>query len=351
MSVIPILIIADHSQDAYKFWKMTKVIQNKVQNKVKFYFLYSDENQEEDIVVKGDDIFVKVEENVKKGCTIKTYRGLQWVLNKHPDAEFVIRANLSIIVNVDNLVVEIQKVRRDVPTVSGLVYNNFAFGSFIIWNRKLANILAKPEIIHYLDATGYKENDDITFTRICRQCKANFDTSMTPLCKEHPYSYFYFPNIGNNWVTSKKIIDDVPNRSISDEWSVRNSTRFPKEVMDLFPPYEIDDRELVHTMMNALRNLDCTSRPEFFIQNLNILMNHLQYLDSRHGELIYYIVKYVDNINIANHYVREVLKNASRESIKEYISVIFHFAVVKQRLSKVVYDEINMPTGHYDEQG
>jgi len=352
MPVVPILIIADHSQDVYKFWKETKIAQNRIYDGVEFYFLYADQDQEDTVVAKGNDLFVRVEEGVKKGCIMKTYYGLQWVLMRHPDAEYVVRANLSVIFNIDVLLAKIGGIPQDRPVMSGLVFNGLGFGSFMLWNRKACDLLSSADALRMIEATGYQHNDDTTFSKLCHQFRVHFDESLRKYCKEHFFSYFHLPHLNGPWISSKKVVDDITNRTISDIWSVQHSSQLPQKVKELvdFPVFPPED--VANTMMNALHNLDCSGRSQFLIPNLNIMMQNLGALQSRFGELVYYVVKYIENQGIASMYVDRIvsLPQYDKETVRQWIDLIFYYSLIKRRIRKNVYDKIGLRIGHNGEK-
>lgn len=352
MPVIPILIIADHSQDAYKFWKSTKMAQNKVYDSVEFYFLYADPDQDDNITADGNDLTVSVQEGVKEGCIMKTYRGLQWVLQNHPDAEYIIRANLSVIFNIDTLIHAVQTITKEKPTVAGLVSGQMAFGSFMLWNRPAAELLAGKKSLEMIKATGFQHNDDTTFSKLCQMHCVEFNASLSKFCIEHFFSYFYLPHINGTWISSKKVVDDISNRYVSDVWSVTHSDQIPQKVMKLVEIPNFRPEVVSNTMMNALHNLDCTGRHQYFMPNLQIMMQNISHLDGRFGELIYYIVKHVDNVHIASSFVQRVvtLPQYDKETVRQWIDLIFYYSLIKLKIKKNVYDMIGLTIGHNGEK-
>lgn len=336
--VIPILVIASCEERVYEFFEKIKRAQEELQDDpvFKFYFMYASPGQK--TVVEENNIYVDVEKGVKKGCTVKTLISLRMLEKLHPDYEFVVRTNLSSILHLDRLHECIKKLRKDVPILSGLVYNNVAFGTLMVWNRMLAQKLITDQSMKMVESTGFQYNDDITLSHLSRAYGAQFDQSMTDKVVETQYSFFYNPPVRNDWILLKRPRNEF-------------STRYNSDVFSIFPVLEPEIREklsseLTNTyeyfqtsVLRAIRYMDRTGNTRYIKENIRILLQSLVGMEDGHCELIYYMLKY----EFGN--VEKVVDDENYSPNKMFLDEIFYYGIVKNRMSKEIYKKLKMSSG------
>ena len=93
----------------------------------------------------------------------------------------------------------------------------------------------------------------------------------------------------------------------------------------------------------ALRYMDRTNNTTYMCHNIMTLFQFLGDLSSlMHGELIYYIVKYMPN---TDSFVEKIITLPNYSPDPMFIDVIFYFGIVKNKLSKDVYKKLGVSTG------
>lgn len=341
MAKIILIAIANNGEPIYDFFKQIKEIQNEMYDEIEIYFMYADPFLKEGFKVDGNDVFVKVEENVTKGCTIKTLKTLEWI-DKEKDYDYVVRTNLSSVFNINNLVKGVNTLTKTEPICSGLVFGNVSFGTFIVWNRLTVKRLIQPESYKMLDTMRYAYNDDILLSKLCEIYKIKFDSSLTHKVVETQYSFFHSPPIGDDWILVKRPRNEFTTRYFSDMWSINQENVLPKEIRSrlVMPCY--DPSDFAYSILRALRFMDMSWKTEYMKQNISILIDHIQHLRQGHCELIYYCLKYYSNWDLV---VKKIILSSYYEPDIKFIDVIFYYGIVERRLSKDIYDMLGMKTG------
>jgi hypothetical protein len=324
MSIIPILVISTNDEPILDIYKRIKMQCNNP--RVKFYFMYSTKNPTHII---DNDAYIQVEESVKKGCTVKTLT----MMKLFRDSDFIVRTNLTNILNIDNLLYAIDKLPTDIPILSGYICNNsFAAGSLMIWNRLGIDKLLEMENI--ISNSGYPYNDDILLSMASRQNGVQFDNSMLSGIVETNYNFFYNPPKQLNWIMVKRPRNEFTTRYYSDLWSFREYINFP---------VSIDIYKMAIDMLIAIRFMDRSGQNEYISQNIDILYEHWEFLNHKYdGEYIYYILKYSKNRNI---YITQICNSLHYIPDVEYVDLYFYYGIVKGLISKDIYKMLKVTTG------
>jgi len=335
------IAIADRGEPIYDFFKQIKEIQDQIHKEIEIYFMYANPFYDQDFKVDGNNVYVKVEENVTKGCTIKTLKTLEWI-DMEKEYEYVVRTNLSSVFNVDNLVKEVNTLTKSEPICSGLVYGNISFGTFIVWNKMTVKKLIQSQSYEMLESMGYVYNDDIALSKLCQAYGVKFDRSLTQKVIETEYSFFYSPPMGDDWILVKRPRNEFTTRFLSDMWSIYNGNVLSKEVRDRLRVLNYDPSDFAYSILQALRFMDMAGKTSYVTQNIALLIDNIQHLRMGHCEFIYYCLKYYSNWDLV---VKKIILSQYYEPDTNFIDVIFYYGIVERRLSKDVYNMLGMKTG------
>lgn len=128
------------------------------------YFVSANPDQEEDIIVKGDEISTKGVENGKDGVITKILKAIKYVTEKHPEEKYVVKTGVTQYFNIPMLEKELEDLPADEPCLYGIRKGaNIAYGYYIIWNRKAMELLSNCDPVFACRRNLY---DDAAFTRL-----------------------------------------------------------------------------------------------------------------------------------------------------------------------------------------
>ena len=328
MSKIPILVISTVDEPILEIYKRIKLQTDNP--RVEYYFMYSTDGSTH-IIPNGNayDAYIQGEESVRKGCTMKTIHMIKLLR----DRDFIVRTNLTNILNIENLLVAIDKLPRDSPILSGYIYNNsFAAGSLMVWNKCAIDKLLEMENV--LINSGFPHNDDIMLTMASLKNGVLFDNSMVPFVVETQYNFFYDPPTPPGWIILKRPRNEFTTRYYSDLWSFRKYIHFP---------VTIDIYKMTLDMLIAVRFMDRIGECKYICQNIDILYQHYSFLDpTKLGEFLYYIIKYN---NQRLEYIKEITNFKNYIPDNQYVDLYFYYGIVKGLISKDVYKMLGVSTG------
>lgn len=145
---VAVLIISSTNTEN-KRWKMEKEIWKKYMNKnraIDCYFIECDNFNNVDI--KNNLIKSKCKDSLIPGIYHKTLLSLKQIQDKY---DFYIRTNLSTFINLDNLIYQIEKIKKEEYIYTGkigyITENNlnlkYASGMSMVLNNNIVNLLLK----------------------------------------------------------------------------------------------------------------------------------------------------------------------------------------------------------------
>jgi hypothetical protein len=189
---ICILIIYSFSKEYLEMKNILLDYYKNFKNEIKFYFVESDENAINDVELNDNIITVKKEET-RLNITYKTMEAIKLVNSKYNDLEFIIRTNISTIIDIYNLQVFLNSIpntniycggqvyridRIDIPSGvidKSLFGNIFVQGTSIIFSKDIIDSLCKN-----IDNINYKIVDDVTFGLFIKDNHTNIIQSRIP---------------------------------------------------------------------------------------------------------------------------------------------------------------------------
>jgi len=268
-------------------------IHSKVYPEAKHYFMYADPNQKEDIIVEGDEITVKANENVKDGCITKTLRSIKYLLSIYPDIPYVVRTNMSTYFNLENLKKAVCDLPQDSPCLYGYHTGGMAYGYYMVWNNKAMKILSNVYIEY---ACQRNINDDTALSWLSQQLnfqclwrKNNSSDVYDDIC----FNGFKPKDVKDDWVLFKQKTDVTEIRLCVERYVMT----------DFLKKYDVDvykflDNEEIKpsSIIRILDYLSFIEQSHVMEYNIDVAMKYLQRFDGEQiNKLILHILKFYRN--------------------------------------------------------
>ena len=155
------LIISSSDIESYHGMReYAKIYLNLFKDKIKFFFIELKSDLDADIYEKDEYIFVKGEESIRPGISIKTLEAMKYV-NKNYDCDYLIRTNLSTLWNINNLL-NLKSLLPISNFAGGFVmFNSFISGTGIILSKDISIEICKSFVIT-------DEYDDVYISNLIR---------------------------------------------------------------------------------------------------------------------------------------------------------------------------------------
>jgi hypothetical protein len=153
--IIFLIITSKNNNIYYKLKRYLFMNLSKYSYDINFFFIESEKNLNDSIVVNNHDIYIKCEESYTPGIFIKTIKSIEYI-NKNYDYDYLIRTNISSYFNINNIISYLEYLPK----------NNFATGFILnipIYNDFLhgTSIILTKDITHYLYLNYHNFNLDI----------------------------------------------------------------------------------------------------------------------------------------------------------------------------------------------
>lgn len=332
-SKIPILIISSH-EPVYEVFKAITV--SRADPRFEYYFLYADPEAENEctrteIAPGCYDFTVKTAENVKSGCTLKTLVCMHYL----KDRPWIVRTNLSSMINPDNLLTHLESLSTSELFVTGNVRGDAVFGCLMIWNNASLNEMLKYSF------NEFPYNDDLMFSILSKHAGLRFDTSMTSKVVETAYSFFYSPPLPNNWIVEKRARNEFKTRLYSDTYSFKKYINICLDGHTYSKPYVVlDPNELCVQLMNAIRYMDITNEVRYIVENIKIMCSHNNH--KHDGELLFFMMKY----GLDEACILSVVESPEYVPDQNY-SDLYFYCFVNQCISLDTYKKIGTTTNSW----
>jgi hypothetical protein len=156
------LIISSDDLECYSKMRLyAKQYLSLFKDKIKFFFIELRNDLDVDICEKDDYIFVKGEESIRPGISVKTIESMKYV-NENYKYDYLIRTNLSTLWNVNNLL----NFKKSLPKYNFaggfIMFNTFISGTGIILSEDVSIELCKSFLIT-------DEYDDVVISNLIRK--------------------------------------------------------------------------------------------------------------------------------------------------------------------------------------
>ena len=160
-----ILVIYNESLVVYKPMKSyTMDYYNLYSKDIKVFYITNREIQNEEIIEEGEFLYVKGTESFTPGIIIKTVKAMDYV-NKNYSYDYVVRTNVSTIINCDNMLNYFDTIPKTNYTGGFIIFNTFYSGIFIVFSKDISEAIAgidmQKERIH-------EEMDDVLIMQLIK---------------------------------------------------------------------------------------------------------------------------------------------------------------------------------------
>ena len=161
-----ILIISSNDNPIYEeFRKLTRLYLRIYYPIVKYFFIEFKKDLESEVLQKDDYIYVNGEESINPGMIVKTCKAMEFINTTH-DYEFLIRTNLSTLLNMPNIL-EYISIIPNTNACGGFGFRSFITGTCIVLTKDVVKQIYES----YFKYDLLKHNEDIVISAILNKLK------------------------------------------------------------------------------------------------------------------------------------------------------------------------------------
>ena len=129
------------------------------------FYITCRENQEEDVEESGEFLYFKGTESFRPGIIMTTMNAMVHV-NKHYSYDYVVRTNVSTIINCKNLLDYLCVVPKTNYSGGFVIFDSFYSGIFILFSKDMAEALSTIDL---QQENIHGEMDDVLIMQMIKQ--------------------------------------------------------------------------------------------------------------------------------------------------------------------------------------
>ena len=235
---ICILIIYSYSEHYLKMKQILEEHYRKYTDYISFYFVQNNETIENDIEFSDNTIVVKKQETLLN-IMYKTLKAIEYIYEEHKDMEYLVRTNVSTIIDIHNLIQFLSNIPKQNIYCGGIRYSlywldyksgiydhrhkgtNFVQGTSIILSIDLVE-----SIIQKQDKINHAIVDDVTIALFIKEFHNSvINESLFKYCAKHIQIDDSNNNIDINSIDNTKDIVFYRNKCSDMNNTVKNMAR------------------------------------------------------------------------------------------------------------------------------
>lgn len=135
-----IILILSSSGEVYSKFKTLQTLYLSTFTNIKFYFIEFNPDQQEDVIDSNNTLSFKGSESITPGMIIKTSLAINYL--KKYEYDFIFRTNLSTLINMNNLLNFISRLKLNQNICAGFPVFGFITGTGIIMSKDVAELVA-----------------------------------------------------------------------------------------------------------------------------------------------------------------------------------------------------------------